>query len=99
VITRVASRWPVLTRQLRDALVAADEQALAGQVDDLVVVAECGCGDDFCQSFSTAPKPVGAYGPGLRNVMLDAPWAGMLVLDVVEERIVFVEVLHRGLLD
>jgi len=24
----------------------------------------CGCGDDFCQSFYTQPRPEGPYGPG-----------------------------------
>jgi hypothetical protein len=33
-------------------------------------VAQCGCGNDFRQSFYTAPKPDGAYGPGHRNVGL-----------------------------
>ncbi|MEQ7129212.1 hypothetical protein ABN034_32430 [Actinopolymorpha sp. B11F2] len=88
-------RWPALATQLRHALLAESEVALAGQVDTLVVVAQCGCGDDFCQSFYTEPKPEGAYGPGHRNVLLDAPWAGLLILDVVDDHIAYVEVLYR----
>lgn len=90
-------RWPVLFGQLRDALLA--EPDLASTIAALEVVEHCGCGDDFCQSFYTAPKPDGAYGAGHRNVVLDAPWAGMLILDVVHDEIVCVEVLDREPLD
>lgn len=55
----------------------------------------CGCGDSFCQSFYTAPKPNGAYGPGHSNVPLIPPWPGMLVLDIVDGQIKYVEVLDR----
>ena len=96
---RLVDRWPLLGRQLRDALVAEGEDALVPQVEALHVVAECGCGDDFCQSFYTAPKPDGAYGPGHRNVLLDPPWSGMLILDVVDGQIAYVEVLDRDPLD
>ncbi len=68
-------------------------------METLRVVARCGCGDDFCQSFYTAPKPDGAYGPGHRNVLLDPPWSGMLILDVVDGLIAYVEVLDRDPLD
>ncbi|QLQ11835.1 MAG: hypothetical protein HZY75_09755 [Nocardioidaceae bacterium] len=96
---RLVDRWPDFARQLREALVAEDEELLVTQVETLSVIAECGCGDDFCQSFYTAPKPDGAYGPGHWNVLLDAPWSGMLILDVVDGQIVYVEVLDRDPLD
>ncbi|MEV7971791.1 hypothetical protein [Cellulomonas sp. NPDC089187] len=96
---RLADRWPVLGRQLRDALVAQGDDALGSQIETLCVVTTCGCGDAFCQSFYTAPKPNGAYGPGHRNVVLDPPWRGMLILDVVHEQIAYVEVLGRRPLD
>lgn len=54
---------------------------------------ECGCGDDLCQSFCTAEPPDGAYGPGHRCVPLLPP-RGDLILDVVDGRIMYVEVLH-----
>jgi len=50
-------------------------------------------GDDFCQSFYTAPPPDGAYGPGHRCVPL-IPKKGDLILDVVRNRIMYVEVLY-----
>jgi len=95
----VVDQWPTLAGQLRRALLTDQETTLAASIDSLTVVALCPCGDDFCQSFYTAPKPDGAYGPGHRNVLLDPPWAGYLILDVVEDEIVFVEVLYRTPLD
>lgn len=96
---RLADTWPVLANQLHQSLLAEGELSLAAGVDDLGVVESCRCGDDVCQSFYTAPKPNGAYGPGHRNVELEAPWPGMLILDVVDEEIAYVEVLDRPPLD
>jgi hypothetical protein len=92
-------QWPVLAGQLRQALEAEGYAQLAVSVDGLNVVELCGCGDDFCKSFSTRPKPEGAYGPGHRNISLAAPWPGYLILDVVHDEIAFVEVLYRTALD
>jgi hypothetical protein len=77
-------------RLLRDE----GEEHLAICAYDLRIVERCGCGDDFCQSFYTAEKPVGAYGDGHRNVLLQ-PEHGMLILDVVHGRIMFVEVIDH----
>ncbi|MEU0558668.1 hypothetical protein [Dactylosporangium sp. NPDC006015] len=87
--------WPVFTAELAAALAAEGEDRLTDQVDRLRVVEVCGCGDDFCQSFYTAAKPAGTYGVGHRNVCLDAPWPGYLILDVVHDEIMYVEVLYR----
>jgi hypothetical protein len=65
--------WPICTTELAAALSACGEDRLADQVERLRIVEVCGCGDDFCQSFYTGPKPAGAYGAGHRNVCLDAP--------------------------
>jgi hypothetical protein len=59
----------------------------------------CRCGDDCCQSIYTEAPPAGAYGPAHRNIALDAPWPGYLIVDVVDERIMYVEVLYRATLD
>jgi len=96
---RVRARWPVLAAQIESALHAADELALAATLEALSVVDMCSCQDDFCQSFRTAPPPDGAYGQGHRCIPLDAPWPGYLVLDVVHEKIMYVEVLYRAPLD
>lgn len=87
--------WPIFTVQLAMALDAHGDDRLAVQVDRLRIVAVCACGDDFCQSFYTAPKPTGAYGPGHRNVCLEPPWPGYLILDVLHDDIVHIEVLYR----
>ena len=52
--------------------------------------------DDGRQSFRTAPKPVGPYGAGHRNICLNAPWHGHLILDVIHEDVGYVEVLYRS---
>ncbi|MER7009683.1 hypothetical protein ABT297_42495 [Dactylosporangium sp. NPDC000555] len=87
--------WPIFTTELAAALGAHGEDRLTDQVDWLRIVQVCGCGDDFCQSFYTAPKPSGAYGKGHRNVCLKPPWPGYLILDVLHDDIVYVEVLYR----
>jgi hypothetical protein len=86
--------YPDFCAELISLLNAEKEPDLAVCAHDLRIVAPCGCGDDFCQSFYTAPRPKGAYGPGHRNIVL-LPTHGMIVLDVVHDRIMFVEVLHH----
>jgi hypothetical protein len=100
---KLIDRWPVLARELRAALMDEHEVDLAEQVGELRVVEMCGCDDDFCQSFYTEPRPDGAYpyeaGRRARNVMLEPAWEGYAILDVVDERIAYVEVLSRPPLD
>lgn len=87
--------YPDLVGELVRLLEAEGEQRLSMTVRDLRLVAPCSCGEEHCQSIRTSEHPEGApYGPGHRNVPLD-PEEGMLVLDVVDERIVYVEVLDR----
>jgi hypothetical protein len=90
------TRWPVFAAELSAALDADANRELASQVDGLLVVSLCGCSDDFCQSFATAPRSERPYGPGHINVVLSPPWPGELILDVVQGKIVFVEVLFRS---
>ncbi len=75
-------------------LIKAEELELAAQVSGLEIVDRCRCGDGFCATFYTQPKPVGSYGSGHRNVLL-LPGKGFLILDVVAEQIMCVEVLYR----
>jgi hypothetical protein len=77
------------------ALREADEDDLAEQVTDLRILQQCDCRDAFCQSFYTQPPPDGAYSPGHRNVGLSPDRPGMLVLDVVDNLIMYVEVIDR----
>jgi len=85
---------PGLAQELQQLLKKQDESHLAAQVPGLRIVDRCRCGDDFCATFYVRPKPKGAYGPDHRNVAL-TPEAGMLILDVVGEKIAGVEVLYR----
>jgi len=86
--------FPALSTELRQLLAGQGEPELAAQVPGLAVIDRCRCGDDFCGMFYVLPKPDGAYGPGHRNVAL-TPNEGMLILDVVANRIAAVEVLYR----
>ena len=87
--------YPDFSAELISLLNAEGESELGISAYDLRVVAKCGCGDDLCQGFYTAPRPNGPYGAGHRNVAL-SPERGMIVLDVVEQRIMFVEVLDHA---
>ncbi|WP_432943932.1 hypothetical protein ACQPXM_01495 [Kribbella sp. CA-253562] len=100
---RLVDRWPVLAGQLRAALSRDNENELASQVDELRVLEMCGCGDDFCQSFHTTLPPEKSYPLDRHRNWYpeddDPGWDGYLILDVVDERIEFVEVLYRPPLD
>ena len=91
----VSAKWPHLAAELVTSLREEGKNDLADRVGTLHLLQECGCDDDFCQSFFTAPEPTGAYGPGHRNVGLSPSKPGYLILDVVDDAIMYVEVLHR----
>jgi hypothetical protein len=93
--TLVKDVFPLLSEELVQLLRDAGEADLASQVSGLSIVDRCRCGDDFCGSFYTQPKPKGAYGPGHRNIGLP-PAKGMLILDIVDGVIANVEVLYRN---
>jgi hypothetical protein len=86
---------PALAIELEQLLKNQGESELAAQVSQLTVIDRCRCGDDFCSSFYTQPKPEGHYGPSHRCFDLDAA-EGMLFIDVVAEKIAHVEVLNRA---
>jgi hypothetical protein len=86
--------FPALSIELQQLLAEQGEPGLAAQVPGLAVIDRCRCGDDFCAMFYVQPKPKGAYGPGHRNVALE-PEEGMLILDVLNDKIAAVEILYR----
>jgi hypothetical protein len=91
----LADVFPDLAAEIAAGLRALAEPAeIATSVAGLRVVDRCRCGVRSCATFYTEPRPKGAYGPGHRNLVLD-PRRGMLILDIVEDRIVCVEVLDR----
>jgi hypothetical protein len=85
---------PFLAVELEELPKKEGHAELAAQVSGLKIVDRCRCGHDFCASCYTERKPHGAYGAGHRDVELE-PQAGMLLLDVVADKIVHVEVLYR----
>jgi hypothetical protein len=85
---------PAFAQELWDLLMKEGEPELADQVLDSRIVDRCRCGDDFCATFYVQPKPEGPYGPKHRNISLE-PSQGMLVLDIVADRIAAIEVLYR----
>jgi hypothetical protein len=86
--------FPALARELEQLLIEANEPALSAQVRTLTIVDRCRCGDDFCATLYTEPRPQGCYGPNHRNIEL-SPADGMIILDVVAAKIACVEVLYR----
>jgi hypothetical protein len=90
----LAEMFPALSAELQQLLAQQGEAGLAAQIPKLDVIERCRCGDDFCGTFYVLPKPAGAYGPGHRNVSLE-PDRGMLILDVVNDKIAAVEILYR----
>ena len=85
---------PEFIEELRAMLAKAGRLDLAERVKELQFVDRCRCDDEFCSSFYTAPKPIGAYGPGHSNLVL-SPKEGMVVLDLVNDEIRYVEVIDR----
>jgi hypothetical protein len=85
---------PELARELVALLEQESENDLAAQVSKLRVIERCRCGDDFCATFYSVPKPQSEWQPKHENIVLH-PQTGFLVLDVVDGKITCVEVLFR----
>lgn len=85
---------PDLADELTSLLRKMNERNLLEQVPLLRLVDWCRCGDDFCATLYTAPKPKGAYGPNHESISLN-PSSGHLVLDLVDRKIVCIEILFR----
>ena len=85
---------PDLADELTALLRSQNEMDLAEQVPLLRLVDRCRCGDDFCATIYTAPKPKGAYGPNHESISLN-PSSGQLILDLVDRKIVCIEILFR----
>ena len=68
-------------------------EALSQSVDGLRILSRCRCGDDFCASFSTGDQPEADYGRQ-RTLIADGV-EGILNLDVLNGRIIEVDVLYR----
>jgi hypothetical protein len=85
---------PELADELETLLRKNGEAELAGQVSSLCIIERCRCGDDFCSTIYTASKPKGAWGTSHETIPLD-PEEGYLNVDLVDGKIVEIEVLFR----
>lgn len=85
---------PDLADELTALLRSQNERDLAEQVPLLRLVDRCRCGDDFCATLYTAPKPKGVYGPNHESLSLN-PSSGELILDLDDRKIVCIEILFR----
>jgi hypothetical protein len=86
--------FPELSAELEQLLRVSGKPALAEQIAGLRVLDRSRCGDDFCATFYTQPKPKGSDGPGLQTVALE-PITGHLIIDVVGGAVAQIEVLYR----
>lgn len=62
---------------------------MADEVTDIRIHDRCRCEVDYCATIYTRPKPAGAWGGGLRDIVLE------LIVDVVGGDIACIEVLDR----
>src|SRR3989442_916253 len=85
---------PELASEVRELAERSGDPGLAEQVSSLRIVDRCRCGDQFCATVYTEQPPHEGWGPRHRNVDLDAE-AGCMILDLVDGRIVSVEILNR----
>ncbi len=85
---------PEFSSELETLLLQSGRTALAAQVAQVWMVDRCRCGNDFCATFYTAPKPQGKYGPKHENIEL-SPKNGMIIVDLIDGVIQCVEVLYR----
>jgi len=84
---------PELAAELESLLRNDNEMELAEQVQSLQIVDRCRCDSRSCATIYNVPKPNGAWRGNHRNVVLDTE--GLTVLDVLDERIVCIEMLDR----
>lgn len=93
----LADLSPQFAGEMSAALLADEKEAdLAVQVPALEVWGRCSCDDEFCASFYAGPRPRGAWSDDGQheNIVLSVS-TGMVVLDVVDRVIRYVEVLDR----
>jgi hypothetical protein len=87
---------PGFSRELFDALTTDGEASLAAQIRSLRIVKPCRCSDAFCSSFYTGPGPKGSWpDEGEHSNVIPTMAHGMVILDVVDGKIRYVEILDR----
>jgi hypothetical protein len=86
---------PELAAELSDLLESVGQHDLVAQIPHLRLLDRCRCEDAFCATVYTAPRPSEGWGSGHRSMEL-APSEGYLILDLVDRKIVCIEVLYRN---
>jgi hypothetical protein len=90
----IGAIFPGFAVELETLVQEVGRPDLVQQIRSLPVVDRCTRGEDNCAHFYTRAKPVGAYGAGHTNLQLPSE-EGLVVLDLIDGRIVAVEVLDR----
>jgi len=85
---------PKFAEELKTLLSNSEFSDLVHQVAGLRIVDRCQCGENSCATFYTAARPNGAWGAGHESVELDIE-TGLLILDLVDRKIVCIEVLYN----
>jgi hypothetical protein len=85
---------PEIAEEVRQLLLIGERADLLPSLDAARFVSPCGCGDDICSSIYTASKPSGSWGPSHETAPL-GPKEGMINLDVVGGKIVYIEIIDR----
>jgi hypothetical protein len=85
----LAAAAPAFAEALAARLRERGRDELAEQVASLPIAARCDCGDDFCASFASASEPATAERESVAVEGLET----LVVLDVVDGRITYVELL------
>jgi hypothetical protein len=87
---------PDLAAELGAALVDLGRSDLAEQIATLRIWDRCRCGDSFCTSFYVGPKPKDGWRrEGIHENVVPDVDPGMIVLDVVDGIVRYIEVLDR----
>lgn len=85
---------PAFAAELENALRAQGEEGLAAQISTLRISSLCQCDDDFCSSFHTGERAQTIWRGGRQRITPGLS-EGMVILEVVDGKILFVEVLDR----
>jgi hypothetical protein len=87
--------FPSFVTELEQLLLNSAHPELSLQIRSLPVVARCLCRSKNCDHFYVEKPPATGYGTGHWILELN-PKRGLIVLDLIEYRIVGIEVLDRS---
>lgn len=86
---------PVFAAECKQLLLEQNKVDLANQIESLNIVKRCSCTDDFCASFSTHAQSRASFGGSDRYTLDLNPEKGMILMDIADGKIIYVEVLYR----